>query len=102
MNWVQKSASKELKHMPADCSTITWLGPICLGWEVLRDAQEKWGINWKLIDPAEILRTQKMRSPEQIVFSFLKALREEDVEVARIRPEGQSLLSVTLKIRFPA
>ncbi len=70
--------------------------------EVLRDAQEKWGIKWKLIDPAEILRTQKMQSPEQIVFSFLKALREEDVEVARIKPEGQSLLSVTFKIRFPA
>lgn len=69
--------------------------------EVLRDAQEKWGVKWTRVDPSEVLRTRKVRSPEQYVLSFLDALREEDVEVAKIGPEGTNALKVTLRIRFP-
>jgi len=68
--------------------------------EVLRDAEEKWGIKWKLIDPSEFLQTRKVRSIEQLAFSFIEAVREEDVEVAEVGPEGKSVLQVTLKIRF--
>jgi hypothetical protein len=70
--------------------------------EVLRDAQEKWGIPWKLVNPSEVLRTRKVRSPEQYVLSFIDALREEDVEVAKVGPAGKTDLKVTLKIRFTA
>ena len=69
--------------------------------EVLRDAQVKWGVKWKLVDPSEVLRLREVHSPEQYVLSFLDALREEDVEVAKIGPEGKNALKVTLKIRFP-
>jgi hypothetical protein len=69
--------------------------------EVLRDAQVKWGVKWELVDPSEVLRTREVHSPEQYVLSFLDALREEDVEVAKIGPEGKNALKVTLKIRFP-
>lgn len=68
--------------------------------EVLRDAQQKWGVKWPLIDPSEILRTQKIQSPEQYTFSFLEGVREEDVEVVEVGPEGRSVLHVMLKIRF--
>jgi len=70
--------------------------------EVLRTAHEKWGIKWKYIDTSEVLRVRNVRSPKQYVFSFLDALREEDVKVVEIGPRGESVLQVVLKIRFPA
>lgn len=71
--------------------------------EVLRDVQRKWKVTWKLIDPSEILKTKKAQSEQQLVFSFLDALRKENVEITKIGPEGEtSVLQVTLKIRFTA
>jgi hypothetical protein len=68
--------------------------------EVLRDAQQKWGIKWPLIDPSEILRTRKVRSVEQYAFAFLEAVRAEDVEVVKVGPPREGILQVTLKIHF--
>ena len=70
--------------------------------EVLRDAQKAWRVRWDLIDPSEVLLTRKANSAEQLVFSFLESLRKENVEVVRIGPEGETVLQVTLKIRFSA
>ena len=69
--------------------------------KVLRNAEEKWGIKWKYLDASEVLKIQKVRTPEQLVFSFLDALHEEDVEVVEVGPVGKSVLRVMLKIRFP-
>lgn len=35
-------------------------------------------------------------------FSFLDAVREEDVEVVKIGPKSLNVLQVTLRIRFTA
>ena len=75
--------------------------------EVLKKAKEKWGIKWDLIDPAEIVRSQKVQSPQQYVLSFLEALREEDIEISKVTPskrdpQKESVLQITLKIRFSA
>ena len=70
--------------------------------DVLRRASEKWGIKWKHLDPTEVLRPLKMRSSEQLVFSFLRAMEEEDIEVAEVTPEGASVLQVVLKIHIPS
>jgi hypothetical protein len=70
--------------------------------DVLRRATEKWGIRWIHLDPSEILRPLKMRSPEQLVFSFLSAMEADDVEVVEVAPDGSSVLQVVLKIRIPS
>ena len=75
--------------------------------EVLKRAQEKWGLKWDLIDPAQILRTRKIQSSEQYLFSFLKSVRQEDVLVYEVTPpkkgpEKENALQITLKIRFTA
>jgi hypothetical protein len=70
--------------------------------EVLRDAQKKWdGVKWDLIDVSEITVQNKIASPEQYVLSFLKEVREENVEIARIGPKGERILQVLLNIHFP-
>jgi hypothetical protein len=69
--------------------------------EVLRDAQEKWeGVKWDLIDVSQITKKQKIESSEQYVLSFLQEVREQDVEIAKIRPKGERVLQVLLNIRF--
>lgn len=69
--------------------------------EILRDVQRKWKVSWKLIDPSEMLKTKKILTEKQLVFSFLEALRKENVEITKIGPEGEtSVLQVTMKIRF--
>jgi hypothetical protein len=71
--------------------------------EVLRDVQKKWKITWNLIDPSEMLKAKRIVSEKQLVFSFLEALRKENVEITKIGPEGEtSVLQVTMKIRFTA
>jgi hypothetical protein len=69
--------------------------------DVLRTAAEKWGVKWKYLDPSELVRPVKMKSPEQLVFSFLSTMDEEDIEVIEVAPDGKSSLQVVLKIRFP-
>jgi len=70
--------------------------------DVLRTAAEKWGVKWKYLDPSEIVRPVKMKSPEQLVFSFLSTMDEDDVKVVEVVPEGKNALQVVLKLRFPA
>jgi hypothetical protein len=70
--------------------------------EVLRRVHENWGTKWRYIDTAEILPIRKVRTPEQAVFTFLKALGEEDVEVCQVGTEGETVLHIKLKVSFPA
>jgi hypothetical protein len=69
---------------------------------VLQAAAERWGIKWKHLDPSEVLRPRKIETSEQLVFSFLKAMSEEDIEVVHVAPDGVSVLEVVLKIRIPS
>ncbi len=70
--------------------------------DVLRTAKEKWGVKWKYLDPSEVLRPLKVKTPEQLIFSFLKAMNEEDIEIVEVAPKGTSALQVVLKIRIPS
>jgi hypothetical protein len=69
--------------------------------EVLRAAQQKWGVKWDLIDVSQIVERKEVVSPEQYVLSFLQEVRTEDVEIAKIGPKGERVLQVLLNIRFP-
>ena len=70
--------------------------------DVLKTATEKWGVKWKYLDPSDLVRSVKMKSPEQLVFSFLSAMDEDDIEVVEVAREGKNVLQVVLKLRFPA
>ena len=70
--------------------------------DVLRTAKEKWGVKWKYLDPAEVVQPLKMKSPEQLVFSFLSAMDEDDIEVIEVAAGGKNVLQVVLKLHFPA
>jgi len=71
--------------------------------DILRRAKKEWDIKWpKLMDPSDILPTERARTPEQYVFSFLDALQKNDVEIVEIAPKGYKSLQITLKIRFTA
>jgi predicted DNA-binding transcriptional regulator AlpA len=70
--------------------------------EVLHKAKHNWGIKWKYLDPSEILHRSKPKNPEQLFFAFLKGVREEDIEVVDVKPNGGSDLQVVLNIRFSA
>jgi hypothetical protein len=67
--------------------------------EVLKAAQEKWGITWELLDPSEILKNRKLTSAKQLPLP-LDCIRPEDVEIIRIGPKKSNVLRVTLSIRF--
>ncbi len=69
--------------------------------DVLRRATDEWGIKWKYLDPYEVLRTVKAKSPEQLVFSFLDAMDEDNIEVTDVTPDGKSVLRISLRIRIP-
>ncbi len=96
-----KRAAKELGVCPASFYKYM-AGENVPDMDVLRAATDKWGIKWKHLDPSEVLRPLKMKTAEQLVFSFLNALHEEDIEVVEVGPEGNSVLHISLKIRFPA
>lgn len=70
--------------------------------DVLRTAKEKWGVRWKYLDPSEVIRPSKVKSADQLVLSFLSAVREEDIKIIEVTPEGRGILQISLKIRFPA
>lgn len=70
--------------------------------DVLRAAKEKWGVRWKYLDPSEIIRPSKVKSAEQLVLSFLSAVREEDIRIVEVTPEGKGILQISINIRFPA
>jgi hypothetical protein len=70
--------------------------------EVLLIAHKKWNINWKHFDLSHALQIHKVRAPEQLMLPFIQGIREEDVEVTDIGPEGEKALRVMLKIHFPA
>ena len=68
--------------------------------KVLWDASKKWGIKWPFIDTSEVVRTQNVRTTEQLAFAFLDAVREGDVEIVKIGPVERDVLQVKLRIRF--
>ena len=70
--------------------------------DVLRAAKEEWGVKWTYLDPSEIVRPTKAKSPQQLVLSFLNTVSEEDIEIVEVESEGKSSLQISLKIRFPA
>jgi hypothetical protein len=71
--------------------------------DVLRRAKKEWDIKWpKLMDPSDILPTEKAYTAEQYIFSFLDALQKTDVEIVDIGPKGYRSLQITVKIRFTA
>jgi hypothetical protein len=70
--------------------------------EVLRRAHHRWGTKWRYIDTTEILPIRKVRTAEQAVFSFLQAVQEDDVEISQVGTEGETVLHIKLKVRFPA
>jgi hypothetical protein len=43
-----------------------------------------------------------METAKQFVFPFLSELKEDDIEITHVEPQGVSALQVVLKIRFPA
>jgi hypothetical protein len=69
--------------------------------EILKAAQEKWSIEWELLDPSAILKARKLNRAEQLPLP-LDSIRAEDVKVVKIGPMKSNILSVTLNIRFSA
>jgi len=59
------------------------------GMDVLSAAKEIWGVNWTYLDPSEIIRQSKVKSPEQLVMSLLKAVSDNDIEIIEVEPEGR-------------
>lgn len=70
--------------------------------KVLRAAEEKWGVKWKYLDASEVFRAKKVRSAEQLVFSFLSAMQEKDIEIVEVEAVGKSVLRISLNVRIPA
>lgn len=68
---------------------------------VLLVAKEKWGIRWKHLDPSEVVRISKPKTAKQLVFSFLDAMREDDIEIVEVTPDSTTVLRISLKIRIP-
>lgn len=67
--------------------------------EVLRAAQQKWKIRWKLLDPSAVFRKLKPTVPEQLLLPLIQSVRQEDIEI-EILPGTESSLQVRLKINF--
>jgi hypothetical protein len=65
--------------------------------EVLKAAQQKWGVVWKLLNPTEILKARNLVSADQLPLP-LDLIREEDVQIAQIIPMGDGSLRLTLNI----
>lgn len=70
--------------------------------DVLKAAKDRWGVKWTYLDPSEIIRPSKVKSPQQLVLSFLNAISEDDIEIIEVEPGDKSTLRISLKIRFPA
>jgi hypothetical protein len=70
------------------------------GFEVLRSAQRKWKIKWKLIDTSSVFRSAKPQSAEQLLLPFIRSIREEDIEVIEVVTAADSSLQVKLRIQF--
>jgi hypothetical protein len=96
-----KEAAKQLDVCPASFYKYA-KGETLPDFEVLRRAHEEWGIRWKYIDTSEILPIRKVRTPEQAVLSFLRALDEDSVEISHVGTDGETVLDIKLKVRFPA
>jgi hypothetical protein len=70
--------------------------------EVLRDAREHWGIEWRYLDPTEVLLARKFKSAEQILLPYIQSVEEDDVEVVQVGAGKNSCLHVMIRIRFPS
>src|SRR5437763_16655880 len=54
--------------------------------EVLKAAEEKWGVKWELLDLSQMTEQKEVSSPEQYVLSYLQEVRNEDVQIKKIGP----------------
>lgn len=70
--------------------------------EVLRNAQERWGIKWQYVDPSAVLLARRFKSAEQLLLPYIRSVQPEDVEVVGVGAGRDSCLHVTLRIRFTA
>jgi hypothetical protein len=69
--------------------------------EVLRAAQDKWKVKWKLnLMPIALFRKVKPKLPEQLLLPLIQSVREEDIEVVEVVTGADSSLRVKLKIHF--
>jgi hypothetical protein len=69
--------------------------------EILQAAQEKWSVEWELLDPSAILKARKLTRADQLLLP-LDSIQAKDVQVVKIGPMKSNILSVTLNIRFSA
>ena len=96
-----KAAAKELKvSLPSFYNYLA--GSDLPRIEVLRRTREIWHIKWDQIDPSQLLQTRKIASAEQLAFSFIDAITQDDITVGKIGREGKKVLRVTFDIKFPA
>jgi hypothetical protein len=70
--------------------------------EVLRDVQERWGVEWEYLDPSEILFARRFKSAEQLLLPYIQSVEEEDVEIVEVGAGRDSCLHVKLRIKFPS
>jgi len=68
--------------------------------EVLRSANQKWGIKWNLMDASVLFKRLNLKTQEQLLLPLIHAVREEDVEVVEVVTGSDSCLRVKLEIRF--
>lgn len=69
--------------------------------EVLGRAHKIWGVKWPMMDTSDFLRTRRVRSAEQLAFSFIQAVQEADVEIVKVDLKRNGILQVKLKIHLP-
>ena len=68
--------------------------------EVLWRASKKWGIKWPMLDVSQMMKTQKIDTPEQLALSFIEAVREGDLEIITVESSEEGQLQVKLRIHF--
>jgi hypothetical protein len=70
--------------------------------EVLRDAQDRWGIKWEYLDPSTVLLARRFKSAEQLLLPYIQSVQTQDIKVVRVDAGRDSCLNVTLRIKFAA
>jgi hypothetical protein len=97
-----RAAARELKVSVA--SFYNYLRKTDLpSFEVLKRAHDIWGENFTHIDFASTSRTSSPSEeshPRQYILPFIKAIREDDIEIIRAKAVKPDSLLLTLKIKF--
>lgn len=97
-----RAAARELKVSVA--SFYNYIRKTDLpSFEVLKRAHDVWNENFTHIDFASASRTwspSEESQPRQYILPFIKAIREDDIEVVCAKAVKPDSLLLTLKIRF--